>query len=95
MAQISEQLFNGSSTLAAIYLRHFFAAHQTSMFSATWPPEVAKLAAEFLRDPLKITIGSEDLTANHDVHQIVEVCEPTGREPKLEQLLRKYHADRK
>jgi ATP-dependent RNA helicase DBP3 len=65
------------------------------MFSATWPPEVAKLAAEFLRDPLKITIGSEDLTANHDVHQIVEVCEPTGREPKLEQLLRKYHADRK
>jgi ATP-dependent RNA helicase DBP3 len=71
------------------------AAHQTSMFSATWPPEVAKLAAEFLRDPLKITIGSEDLTANHDVHQIVEVCDPTGREPKLEQLLRKYHADRK
>lgn len=71
------------------------AAHQTSMFSATWPPEVAKLAAEFLRDPLKITIGSEDLTANHDVTQIVEVCEPTGREPKLEHLLRKYHADRK
>ncbi|KAL7596989.1 hypothetical protein Lser_V15G30705 [Lactuca serriola] len=41
------------------------------MFSATWP-----LAQEFI-DPnsVKVVVGSEDLAANHDVMQIVEVLE--------------------
>jgi ATP-dependent RNA helicase DBP3 len=32
--------------------------------AATWPDTVQKFAAEFLSDPVKITIGSEDLAAN-------------------------------
>lgn len=31
---------------------------QIVMFSATWPAAVKKLAAEFLKDPVKLTIGS-------------------------------------
>ena len=39
---------------------------QTVMFSATWPEEIRKLAASFLRsdDLVRVTVGSEDLSAN-------------------------------
>ncbi|KAL7188048.1 hypothetical protein ACSBR1_037985 [Camellia fascicularis] len=49
-------------------------ARQMIMFSATWPPAVHQLAQEFM-DPntVKVVVGSEDLAANHDVMQIVEV----------------------
>ena len=39
------------------------------MFSATWPTEIQRLASEFLSDPVKITIGSQDLSASHSVSQ--------------------------
>ncbi|THF96784.1 hypothetical protein TEA_004183 [Camellia sinensis var. sinensis] len=49
-------------------------SRQMVMFSATWPPAVHQLAQEFM-DPntVKVVLGSEDLAANHDVMQIVEV----------------------
>ncbi|KAJ3552327.1 hypothetical protein NM688_g4207 [Phlebia brevispora] len=46
---------------------------QTLMFSATWPDAVRKLAASFQRDPVRVTVGSDDLTANSRVEQVVEV----------------------
>ena len=46
---------------------------QTLMFSATWPEAVRRLAASFQRDPVRVTVGSDDLTANSRVEQIVEV----------------------
>ncbi len=46
------------------------ADRQTLMFSATWPPSIQKLAAEFLSDPVKVTIGSADLSASHSVSQV-------------------------
>ncbi|THH16788.1 hypothetical protein EW146_g3908 [Bondarzewia mesenterica] len=49
------------------------ADRQTLMFSATWPDVVRRLAASFQRDPVRVTIGSDDLTANSHVEQIVEV----------------------
>ncbi|KAI0258794.1 P-loop containing nucleoside triphosphate hydrolase protein [Gloeopeniophorella convolvens] len=49
------------------------AARQTLMFSATWPEAVRRLAGSFLRDPVRITVGSEDLTANSRVVQEIEV----------------------
>jgi ATP-dependent RNA helicase DBP3 len=69
---------------------------QTLMFSATWPDAVQKLASEFLRNPIKITIGSEDLSANVRIQQIVEVLEVKQglKDSRLDTLLRKYH-DRK
>jgi len=47
---------------------------QTVMFSATWPKEIQRMARDFCReDPIKLTIGSEELTANADITQQVEV----------------------
>nr|KJB21833.1 hypothetical protein B456_004G016700 [Gossypium raimondii] len=49
-------------------------ARQIVMFSATWPVAVHRLAQEYMDpNPVKVVIGSEDLAANHDVMQIVEV----------------------
>eukprot|EP00930_Biecheleria_cincta_P032632 TRINITY_DN2262_c0_g3_i2.p1 TRINITY_DN2262_c0_g3~~TRINITY_DN2262_c0_g3_i2.p1 ORF type:complete len:557 (+),score=75.17 TRINITY_DN2262_c0_g3_i2:78-1748(+) len=44
---------------------------QTMMFSATWPREVRRLAADYLRRPVHIQIGSHEATANKDIHQEV------------------------
>jgi len=41
--------------------------------SATWPEAVRRLASTFQRDPVRVTVGSEDLTANSCVEQSVEV----------------------
>ncbi|KAH9067006.1 DEAD-domain-containing protein [Lactarius deliciosus] len=49
------------------------AARQTLMFSATWPEAVRRLASSFLRDPVRVTVGSEDLSANSRVAQEIEV----------------------
>jgi len=65
---------------------------QTLMWSATWPKEVRNLAAEFLRDPVHITVGSQDLTANKDITQKVIVC---TRNEKSEQLRRILDEDLK
>ncbi|EMD41413.1 hypothetical protein CERSUDRAFT_41373 [Gelatoporia subvermispora B] len=46
---------------------------QTLMCNATWPEAVRRLAATFLRDPVRVTVGSDDLTANSRVEQVVEV----------------------
>lgn len=42
---------------------------QTLMFSATWPDSVRRLAATFQRNPVRITVGQDDLTANKKVEQ--------------------------
>ncbi|KAG9310321.1 P-loop containing nucleoside triphosphate hydrolase protein [Chiua virens] len=41
--------------------------------SATWPESVRRLASTFQRDPVRVTVGSDDLTANSHVEQIIEV----------------------
>ncbi|GFP79323.1 dead-box ATP-dependent RNA helicase 5 [Phtheirospermum japonicum] len=69
---------------------------QMVMFSATWPPAVHQLAQEFMDpNPVKVVVGSEDLAANHDVMQIVEVLEDRARDERLQVLLEKYHKSRK
>jgi len=68
---------------------------QTALFSATWPDSVRELAHSFLKRPIKVTIGSDDLSACTRITQIVEVVDDRAREGKLTQLLKKYHADRK
>jgi ATP-dependent RNA helicase DBP3 len=66
------------------------ADRQTAMFSATWPSEVRDLAATFLKRPVQVTIGSDILTANADVKQIVEVMEPDARVDRLLELLKSH-----
>jgi superfamily II DNA/RNA helicase len=45
------------------------------MWSATWPKEVRNLAEEFLTDYIQINIGSLQPAANHNILQIVDVCQ--------------------
>jgi superfamily II DNA/RNA helicase len=45
------------------------------MWSATWPKEVRNLAEEFLKDYVQINIGSMQPAANHNILQIVDVCQ--------------------
>ncbi|XP_052860777.1 uncharacterized protein LOC128267868 [Anopheles cruzii] len=61
---------------------------QVLMWSATWPKEVQTLAEDFLRDYIQINIGSLSLAANHNIHQIVDVCEENEKESKLLKLLK-------
>ena len=71
---------------------------QTVMFSATWPQgkftlmlAIRNLAFEFLKNPVKVTVGSPDLSANVSIEQRVEVVDQNDKERILGQLLKKYH----
>jgi len=40
---------------------------QTLLWSATWPKDVQSIASAFTKDPIQVTIGSEDLAVNDKV----------------------------
>jgi len=60
---------------------------QTLMWSATWPKEVRKLAEDFLKEYVQLNVGSMDLSANHNILQIVDVCTEYDKNEKLMKLL--------
>merc|ERR1712110_363250 len=66
---------------------------QVLMWSATWPKEVRKLAEDFLHDYVHINIGAHSLHANHDILQIVDVCDEHQKEQKLSRLLDEIGAE--
>ena len=55
-------------------------AHQTFLYSATWPLEVQGIAADLLNNAVKITVGKggDRLTASTSVTQRVYVGAPRG-----------------
>ncbi|XP_034948392.1 DEAD-box ATP-dependent RNA helicase 20-like isoform X2 [Chelonus insularis] len=67
---------------------------QVLMWSATWPKEVQALAEDFLTDYIQINIGSLTLAANHNIRQIIEICQEHEKETKLSELLREIGCDR-
>lgn len=67
---------------------------QTLMWSATWPKEVRNLAEEFLTDYLQINIGSLQPAANHNILQIVDVCQEHEKTGKLTELLQEISSER-
>jgi len=70
---------------------------QTAMFSATWPAAIQKLSAQFLNDPIHVTVGacSDGLSSNQESTQIVEVIDDRARNDRLTALLKDYHHSRK
>lgn len=54
---------------------HSHVARADPVVSATWPESVRRLAATFLNDPVRITVGSDELSANKRIEQIVEVLD--------------------
>lgn len=58
------------------------------MWSATWPKEVQNLARDYLQDYIQVNIGSMDLSANHRVRQVIQICEPREKRTLLMHHLR-------
>lgn len=52
---------------------------QTLMFSATWPKEVQNLARDFQTEPVQVRIGSLEISANHNIKQIIEFVEDSSK----------------
>jgi len=66
---------------------------QTLLWSATWPKDgqVQRLTREFLKDPIRVTVGSEQLSANKDVKQIIEIVnDKYDKDEHLTAVLRQY-----
>ncbi|PIN04912.1 ATP-dependent RNA helicase [Handroanthus impetiginosus] len=62
---------------------------QTLMYTATWPKEVRRIAADLLVNPVQVNIGNvEELAANKAITQYVEVLSPMDKRRRLEQILR-------
>lgn len=68
-----------------LVLTHFLLQpdRQTLMWSATWPKEVRNLAEDFLKDYIQLNVGSLSLAANHNILQIVDVCQEIEKDTKL------------
>ncbi|KAL4581602.1 hypothetical protein LXL04_006125 [Taraxacum kok-saghyz] len=65
------------------------ARRQTLMYTATWPKEVRKIAADLLVNPVQVNIGNVDeLVANKAITQHIEVISPTEKHRRLEQIIR-------
>uniref|UniRef100_A0A8C7VE80 RNA helicase n=1 Tax=Oncorhynchus mykiss TaxID=8022 RepID=A0A8C7VE80_ONCMY len=60
---------------------------QTLMWSATWPKEVRQLAEDFLKQYVQINVGALQLSANHNILQIVDVCNDGEKDDKTLHLV--------
>jgi len=76
-------------------LQYIKPLRQTLMFTATWPTNIQKIAEEYLTNPIKVVIGADQLAANHNIRQIVEVIESDERANRLLELLKEYHHSKK
>ncbi|CAB1341895.1 unnamed protein product [Coregonus sp. 'balchen'] len=69
---------------------------QTLMWSATWPKDVRQLAEDFLKDYVQINVGALELSANHNILQIVDVCTESekGQQVRLILLMEEIMAEK-
>ncbi|NP_001079703.1 DEAD-box helicase 5 S homeolog [Xenopus laevis] len=67
---------------------------QTLMWSATWPKEVRQLAEDFLKEYVHINIGALELSANHNILQIVDVCNDGEKDDKLVRLMEEIMSEK-
>lgn len=56
---------------------------QTLMWSATWPKSVQALARDYLHDYIQVTVGSLELSASHNITQVVEVISEYEKRDRL------------
>ena len=59
------------------------------LWSATWPKEVEAIAADFLKDPYRVIIGSTELKANHRIAQHFIFLQEAEKYSRLTMLLEK------
>lgn len=68
---------------------------QTLMFSATWPREVRNLAEDFLSEYVQVNVGSLELSANHNIKQIIKICTEATKDQNLDEIVKKIHTESK
>lgn len=74
-------------------MNHLTTERQNLLWSATWPKEVQKIANEIcINEIAQIKIGSDDLTVNGDIQQIVEVVEDNQKLGRLFDFLKEHHS---
>lgn len=56
---------------------------QTLMWSATWPKSVQGLVRDYLNDYIQVNVGSLELSASHNIKQIVEVVSDFEKRDKI------------
>lgn len=62
---------------------------QTLMWSATWPKEIQRLARDFCKeDPLRLTVGAEELTTNPSITQQIEVVGDYDKRERFMKFIR-------
>jgi len=67
---------------------------QTCLWSATWPKEIRQLASDFQQDFIQVNIGSMELSANHRITQVVEVCTDFDKREKMSKHLERIMEDK-
>ena len=58
--------------------------------SATWPPDVQRLAESYMTNPMQIYIGSLDLAAVHSVEQVIEIVHDSEKREWLNNFLTEH-----
>eukprot|EP00116_Pleurobrachia_bachei_P003933 sb/3464195/ len=67
---------------------------QTVLWSATWPKDVQNLAKDFQTNPIQIYVGSQKLSANKNILQIVDVLQDWEKFDRMYTLLKEIHSQR-
>ncbi|KAL8116565.1 hypothetical protein AgCh_022912 [Apium graveolens] len=58
------------------------------MYTATWPKEVQKIAADLLVSPVQVNIGNvNELFANKSITQNVKIVSPMEKQRRVEQIV--------
>lgn len=61
---------------------------QTIMTSATWLPGVQRIADQYLKNPIRVNVGSMDLQAVHSVTQMVEFINAEDKQSRTLDFIR-------
>jgi len=61
---------------------------QTSLFTATWNREVRQIANQYIKNPVVVQVGTDEMTSNANITQFIEVCENQDqKKEKLNEIL--------
>ena len=60
---------------------------QTLMWSATWPKSVQGLVRDYLNDYIQVNVGSLELSASHNIKQVVEVVTDFEKRDKISKYI--------
>ncbi|MCM2280141.1 MAG: DEAD/DEAH box helicase [Oligoflexia bacterium] len=67
-------------------LRHLPRERQTLLYSATLPDDILRLAAKFLRDPVRVTVGPVSKPVQKIAQSVIETTAPKKNEALLDQI---------